>query len=442
MRKVIKYFLGFLFFVFVGLLFLVQWIPRPPYQETTHYKKWKHELDSMQFNSFSGDLLVGWSLENITPSGTAPLAGYGKRKGIHFESVHDSIYVRSISVQSGDKTIFLVSGDLLFIPPRVVAALEPKLLADDIQLEDVHFSATHSHSSVGGWESTLTGELFGGKFDPKIVEMLAEKFHTAIIDSRKNLSKGKIYYGEVVDEVDVRYRLKIAHGIKDTEIRSLTFEKENKEKAHLITYSAHSTALGDQNHKLSRDYSGVMVDSLQPHFGMYMSGAVASMGPVESGKTELDESFNLGISVLKHFKQRNDVLLQNSIASALIKLPMPEPSFRLTKNLAIRPWAFKRLFGDYETFIKVTKIGNTLILGMPADFSGEIMVELDAYAKQKGLDLIITSFNGGYVGYITADKIYDSGSYETLTMSWYGYQTGGYFTEVSKDIVDKISLIN
>jgi neutral ceramidase len=100
------------------------------------------------------------------------------------------------------------------------------------------------------------------------------------------------------------------------------------------------------------------------------------------------------------------------------------------------------LFGDYETFIKITKIGNTLILGMPADFSGEIMVELDAYAKQKGVDLIITSFNGGYVGYITADKIYDSGSYETLTMSWYGYQTGGYFTEVSKDIVDKISLIN
>jgi neutral ceramidase len=439
MRKIIKYFLGFLFVVFVCLLFLVKWIPRTPYPETNHYIEWKRTVESLSFPASSGSFLVGWAAENITPANSAPLAGYGKRKGIHFESVNDSIFVRSVSVQSGNKNIFFVSADLLFIPPRVVEALKPKLKSKSISLDDVHFSATHSHSSIGGWESTLTGELFGGKFDPKIVEMLADKFFQAILKSKADLSGGKIYYGEVIDDADIRYRLNIADGIRDTEIRSLTFEKETKEKAYIVTYAAHNTVLSDKIHQLSRDYSGVLVDSLQPDFGMYMAGAVASMGPVESGDTEFEESYNLAVSVLKHFRERKDTLLANSIVSALIKLPMPEPSFRLTKHMALRPWVFKRLFGDYPTFIKVTRIGNTLILGMPADFSGEIMVELDAYAKKKGLDLIVTSFNGGYIGYITPDKIYDSGTYETLTMSWYGYQIGGYFTEVSKNLIDVIS---
>lgn len=83
-------------------------------------------------------------------------------------------------------------------------------------------------------------------------------------------------------------------------------------------------------------------------------------------------------------------------------------------------------------------LGNTLIIGLPCDFSGEIMAELDKYATQKGINLMITSFNGSYTGYITHDMLYDLDLYETTTMSWYGFQNGKYFKEIVKDIVDKI----
>lgn len=437
MRKIIKYVLVVLAVLLVVVLLMVQWIDRTPYPETSHYKTWKNQDLALPLET--GACRVGWARHNITPARPVPLAGYGKRRGRHYESVHDSVYVRSVALETGSKRVFFVSADLLFIPPKVVEAVEKKLKSEGIGLRDIHFSATHSHSSIGGWENTLTGELFGGKYDPEVVELLAERFSRAILASARDLAAGSVHYSEVIDDEDVRYRINLPGGVRDKEIRALSFVKETGEKAYLITYSAHSTTLSDRNLQLSRDYSGVLVDSLQPAFALYMAGAVAGMGPVERGETEFEEVENLGMSVLHHFNRRREIYLGDTLVSALIPVPLPEPTARLTRNLALRPWVFKRFFGDYKAFIKVTRVGNVLLLGMPADFSGEIMVELDEYARQKGLNLIITSFNGGYIGYITADKLYDSGHYEAVTMSWYGYQNGGYFTEVSRDIIDRMA---
>lgn len=437
MRKIIKFVLVVIAVLILLVLAMVQWIDRTPYTETAHYKAWKEQVADLPVQT--GACRVGWALENITPAQPAPLAGYGKRRGRHYETVHDSVYVRSVALEIGGGQVFFVSADLLFIPPKVAEAVEKKLKKQGIGLKDIHFSATHSHSSIGGWESTLTGELFGGKYDPAIVEFLAEQFCKAILASEQDLAAGKVSYSEVIDDEDVRYRINLPGGQRDKEIRALSFMKNSGEKAYLITYSAHSTTLGDDNLQLSRDYSGILVDSLRPAFALYMAGAVAGMGPVERGNTEFDEARNQGLSVLHHFLQRRETVLGDTLVSTRIRIPLPEPTARLTRNLALRPWVFKRFFGDYAAYLKVTRVGNTLLLGMPADFSGEIMVELDEYARKKGLNLIITSFNGGYVGYITADKLYDSGHYETVTMSWYGYQNGGYFTEISKDIIDQVT---
>jgi hypothetical protein len=147
---------------------------------------------------------------------------------------------------------------------------------------------------------------------------------------------------------------------------------------------------------------------------------------------------NQAKGVLKHLDFTQKKELQNTLVSEYIQLPMGHPSARISKDYALRSWAFKYLFGDYPTYLKITKIGKTLILGMPCDFSGELMIELDAYAKAQGLDLIISSFNGSYIGYVVDDRLYDLGLYESSTMSWYGYQNGAYFSEIVKDLVDRV----
>ena len=84
------------------------------------------------------------------------------------------------------------------------------------------------------------------------------------------------------------------------------------------------------------------------------------------------------------------------------------------------------------------QLGNILLIGTPCDFSGELAVPLYEFARQRGLELIITSFNGGYIGYITDDKWYDLEKYETKTMNWYGPGNGRYFTEIIKKLIEAI----
>jgi hypothetical protein len=51
---------------------------------------------------------------------------------------------------------------------------------------------------------------------------------------------------------------------------------------------------------------------------------------------------------------------------------------------------------------------------------------------------MVTSFNGGYIGYITPVKYYDVDHYETRTMNWYGPGTGEYIVTCQQKMMDAV----
>ena len=54
--------------------------------------------------------------------------------------------------------------------------------------------------------------------------------------------------------------------------------------------------------------------------------------------------------------------------------------------------------------------------------------------------MIVTSFNGDYVGYITEDEHYDHASHaEVRTMNWVGPYFGEYFSNVIMEGVKKVA---
>jgi neutral ceramidase len=420
---------------------MVTTLDRTPYKEMSYYREWKKQIGELGISSEkSGDTLkVGWAKENITPEAPVPLAGYGARKGKSYDAVHDSIYVRTFFFQKGKQKIAIVSADLLILPPTVKSLVE-KDLDKDIH---VYYGAIHSHNSIGAWYNTLVGRLFAGKYDPEIESFLAQKILLSIKKAGVAPQNAEISFFKDVDTEDIRNRLVEGDPVEPF-IRSLEIKTAGK-KAILCTYAAHATVLNSKTTELSRDYPGVLVDALEKDgydFAMYMSGAVASMGPIEKGTDDFDEVAREGQHIKTEVLSENEKevsLTRPDIRAFEIELPLRKPSPRISQTWALRPWVFRWIFGDSPAHINVVKIGSVVMVGLPCDFSGELMKPLDEYASRKGLNLIITSFNGGYAGYITADNRFDMDAYETITMSWFGPYNGAYFSEAVRDVIDKVA---
>ena len=441
--KIIGIFL-LLLLLFVGSM--ITTVDRTPYKQMPYYREWKEIIGKTKKDTAGAAsvLKAGWAKVNITPPKPTTMAGYGKRSGKLYESVHDSVYVRAMVFDNGATRAAIVAADMLIVPPNISKKLKAKLEGTEIAFDQVFLGATHTHSSLGGWGESITGKLFAGPYDPAVEERVAEAIFQAILMARNNLSPAHIAYSQAIDTVDIHNRLVGEKGIVDPEVRSVWITREDGKKAVLASYGAHTTILNSTTMELSRDYAGALVDSLEnkvADFAMYMAGAVGSMGPIEKGEDDYDQVRNQAMGVEKailspdaiHEEQRSSVL-----QAFTLPLPLREPNPRIAPNVGLRSWVFRWAYGDYPSFVKVFRLGNILMVGMPCDFSGELVPELDAYAKSKGFDLFVTSFNGHYTGYITHDRHYDLDAYETITMGWYGPYNGAYFQEVVRDIVDKL----
>lgn len=445
MKLVIKIVASTALIILLILIAFIDKLDRTPYQKMGYYKDWKAKIAELELASSieTDSLLVGWAKVNITPDNPIPLAGYGKRKGAKYLNVHDSIYVRTLFLENHGQKAAIVSADLLIIPPTVSKIVNLRLSEIGLHENQIYYGATHSHSSIGSWYNTMVGNLFAGAYDPKTESLIADGIIESIKLAQVKTEKASVTFEKDFDNKDIINRL-IDGGKVEPFIRILSF-KTAHQKAILSTYSAHSTILNAATLSLSRDFPGVLVDSLEKNsadFAMYLAGTVGSMGPIEKGKTDFDEVNNQALGVLHQLLSENEFesLSENpSILSFQLPIPLRKASPRISKNLALRPWVFNWLFGKSPAYAKVLKIGNNLLVGLPCDFSGELMEELDAYATMKGLNLIITSFNGTYAGYITADEHFDFEAYETITMNWFGPYNGNYFSEIVKDIIDKVT---
>ena len=66
------------------------------------------------------------------------------------------------------------------------------------------------------------------------------------------------------------------------------------------------------------------------------------------------------------------------------------------------------------------------MIASSGELSGVFYEKWEQLAQSKGLNLIVTTFNGGYIGYITPDSLYDENFHEVREMNWYGPVLSSY----------------
>jgi hypothetical protein len=122
-----------------------------------------------------------------------------------------------------------------------------------------------------------------------------------------------------------------------------------------------------------------------------------------------------------------------------IPLELGKPQVKISKDWCVRPWLFRAAFGESPNYLTVLRIGRLVMLGTPCDYSGELTQKLYDQGKEKELQVMVTSFNGGYIGYITPEKYYERSHYETRLMNWYGPGSGEYLAECMGKLIECVS---
>ena len=389
-----------------------------------------------------GGFKVGYSKINLTPSQPVSTAGYGKRLGKLYKSVHDSIYVRSLVIDNGLRRVAIVSADLLIIPPTVTALLEKELPTIDFSLDNTYLGATHSHNSIGNWAQGATTFLYGS-YEDSIVRFIADKIKVSIAVATKNMLPAVINV-DSVSMPDGVYNRVTDNGPVDPLIRTFEVVRSDSSKLLFVSYTAHATCLYSRDLVLSADYPGKLVQLLeregQYDFAMFMAGAVGSHGPStpDGGWICVDWMATHIAEKIQSMAGTHEVK-NTSIEMHRIPLALTDEQPKFLHDWRIRPWLFQGTFGQYPTFISVLRVGDIVLLGTPCDFSGEFNSSLDSLAATKNVFPIVTSFNGGYIGYLTPEKYYDVDHYETQLMNWYGPGNGEYVRDVLEKLLNSVT---
>jgi len=442
LKKLLR-FIAIFFVVVIGLIVLFFAVAVLPIDRsidrTQLLAAMTNEMDTLpEVPTAGGRFMVGHAKENLTPPYPTATAGYGKRMGKLYESVHDSIYVRTLVFDNGSNRVAIVSADLLMIPPTVTELLQKELPEIGFTLDNTYLGAIHTHNSIGNWGKRATTFLYGS-YDDSIVHFIVDKIKSSILRASQNLKPATLKAGTIPLDGLVQNRL-IDNGPVDSLLRVIEVHHSDSSKLLLMSFTAHATCLFARDMVLSRDYPGKLVDAIENQgyeFVMFMAGAVGShAGKVpEQGWSCVDL---MSEEVAKGFLSNRDRLFNvndSTLVMHRVPLLLSETQAKLLKDWRFRSWTFDLAFGDYPEFLTVLRVGNIVMLGTPCDFSGEFNRSIDSFAERHGLHAMVTSFNGGYIGYVTPGKYYDEDHYETQLMNWYGPGNGEYIEQCMEQLM-------
>lgn len=436
--KLIKILLYIGFVGFTLFVILFKPVNNQPYQQQPYYAKTLANLDSMasQPKTPKGDTVrAGWSRQSITPEEPVKLMGYGLKGD--YERIHDSLYVRVVVFSDGYQKIAFVSYDLMMVHPAVVEAVEQSM--DSLMVNHIYFTAVHTHNGYGEWATGLAGKVIAGGYNKDLVYMIASKTKLALMEAIGTQEPVAIGYSEYPLPALLGNRL-VKGGPTDSLLRVVALRKKNGETGIICTFAAHATYITSKSKDLSADYPGALIEQLEADttisFAVFAAGAVGSHSPAKQPDFSYEALDHYAAQLARPFLlEKDDMTFQFTNRLLFLSLPivLGEPQLKISERWCVRPWLFNAFFREIDPAITLLQIGTVAFVGYPGDFSGMLYPNIN---KPDGLHVVVTSFNGNYIGYIIPDILYNHNDPEAREMNWFGPNTGSYFIDLTNRLLD------
>jgi len=427
-----------------------------PYFREGYYTKTMARLRALEETNgvVRGELAAGFGRARLSPNVNASenvpaqgqfrslsLAGYGNRHGRSATGVHDDLFVKAVALKVRDHLGVMVGADALIIPRDVEEKAMQRLEQESgLKREQVYLSATHTHSSLGGWGEGMLAESFAGPFQPGAQVWFADCIVAAVQSAVKDLKPARFGQGRFSAAQFIRNRLVGTLGNVDPEFRYAVLEQDGGRRAVLGVFGAHATILSGDMMQFSADYPGAWeraVEQATDGLAVFLAGGVGSHSPVP-GTNGLAGVDQMGQALARLVLERlPGTPLTNSVTFGMLGLDvlMPPLNVRLSDGLRLRPWLASRFVPAKPTsFLQAFRIDGCVWISTPCDFSGELALEVKNWLRARGSDATITSFNGDYVGYVIPARYYHLGGYEPRLMSFFGPNVPDYFSELIRSM--------
>ena len=417
-----------------------------PYHQMEFYHQTLAHKDSLanqlHTQTQTQTLSAGWGIASITPMEPVRLTGKNFKP---YQQVFDSVYVRTILFDNGVNRVLMANYDLWIMHPVMASAVREMINEKYPEINGIYFTANHSHTSIGGWASGLLGALIIGGNHPKTIDYIVDQTSLAIDLAQQRLDTVSIGFGAVETEGMVMNRLD-TNARLDNRLRILKTVDAQGRTGLFSTYSAHSVYMNKDINTLSADYPGPYLEILGQYdkvdYTAFAPGATGSHTPIGRKPFEHSKMLNYASQLAQYAQElQGQIETEDTGIIQFMEWPVELRSahFRIGNYWRLRPWVFDMVMGKPSASITVLRIGNIVMVGLPVELSGEYYSELEQAYQKHGLSLMITTFNGWYLGYVNPERYYFTlKRAETREMNWFGYQNGEYFAELIKLIPEML----
>jgi hypothetical protein len=451
LRLCLRIFTGLLVLAGAAVVACLDTVDYRPYFRESYYAQTTAQLRArVETNRVvRGELAAGFGRARLSPTVSAsqdvpaegkfrslPLAGYGNRHGKPAQGVHDDLYIKAVAIKVGERVGVMVGADALIMPREVADMATLRLHELGLSREQIYLSATHTHSSLGGWGEGTVAESFAGGYQPAVRVWFSDCIVAAVREALGDLKPARFGHGHFTAPEFTRNRVVGELGKVDPEFCYAAVKQDAGKLAVLGVYSAHATILSGDMMEFSADYPGYWQRAVEQATGgmaVFLAGGVGSHSPVPQGKG-IEGAAQMGQALANALLvQLPQTPLTNLVTFGMLGLDviMPPLNTRISDGVRLRPWlAEELLHAKSPSFIQVFRIDDSLWVSTPCDFSGELALGIKDFCLTRGSRVAITSFNGDYVGYVIPSRYYHLNGYEPRLMSFFGPNVPDYFDEL------------
>lgn len=390
-------------------------------------------------------LYLGVDRKNISPEIGGHIFGYNTNT--FSTAIHDNLHVTVFAFSYGKTKALMINATICIVCYKFCEQIRHEL-SDmlGIPYENITISATHTHETPSladaddGW--LADDEYYETKFHPAVIEAAKEAMEK-LIPVTVGFASGPCYAGINRRQITLNNEAVLGQnpwGPFNPEMNIISFKGEDgKILANMITYSAHATAAGGYYTEITRDWPGIMTDTIEEVSGgltVFFNTTMGDTGPrCSNGQTcgdgykGVEEIGNIAakaaVEIFGKIKEYKDESF--AIGSKILQLPLkPRKSYEeVVKYLETAVDNPGHLLGYEQNFYKkvkesyennyvekthkeiqqtIVRIGNVVLAAFPFEMFTEVGFRIDGAVKD--LKVITLSYTNGQFLYLpTQDQI-------------------------------------